>query len=1696
MTDIERAIQAVEACFAVAVGNPRRLDAALADLDAALAANTASAPGAPDAVLARVAALLARRVGPLARTLLAWVAGHAGAVTDVTSLLSGLLAVRDPALIADAVDALLAACERGAAAPGLDVVAALADRVEEADDDSPLRGAALLERIEPLLGRLPAADLPAADRRGASAAERLFLGSSAPRLRQLAARILDRSGDPVPPDRAAAAVGNAAADLLAPYFAYARATHLDLVAITPVPGDCPPCLASLAETERVLGQPLLATVVGQLGWSRITWGLAAERLVGVVVEGSFPLALAPVEARLLEASAADVRRAWDRFLITAHGGTVEAGRPDGSDDAIQRFRRYNLAHAAALDLILEIAPVTPEKTRRIFGLMDRITADYAALFAEHTEEAARLAGRWAGMKARVVATLDGVSDLEPLAPEPTRLVQMFEDPRSLDEVTTVHGLKRYLHQRGLRLAFKLFRSARTTNRSVDLVVTDEKRILETVAAIRYLDFEPELDFESGTGHLDLPYPVALAADAFGRQLVHGLARLPAVEILRYGNEVQVYVKYRNHPAFLRLDLSPPLKGGMVDLEYFGVSQYELDHHPDVTVPAISTLMGRLDFDVERIGTRLHARYDKERSFDLGDLTDKAAALFRLTPYLMDVDWILGSLEHTPAARANVAEAWAAFFVRWGVLPMEAFVTADRRKILTALAPDPAGEREVPWNGRGDYRDRFTGLPRAALLDRLREELEARGLGQLADWPAEAGEGPALLPLERAVFGPLRRAIRRGEAVVVGDDIRAAPEARFAREHEAEWLAAVIVAGGDALERAARLADVVASIERQFRFHTTGSVQGYPVQRAVLPLRGERVSLFVLRDERGRAALALAAADEVLYRSRQDAGAHWRRGGELDSGELVRRLRRDSYLTEGVDCGGDAAAEPAAQRAARLRIPNRTSEEAPLPDDRIVSGISAAPGRAAGFARFSAEGREPEAFAGAVMIAPVMRPEDAPWLRRAAAIVSTGGGILSHVGLIALELKKPALIISGHWRDEPGGVRALVCRRPVFREDEVRVGDLQVVRRRDLREQEEVIREGDLVAVDADTGTLAVLGQDPDALALQQDLGQMRDAAARLAAAGEPGEMLVNRGRLLRAVHQLEKLLGRVDRPVLARHAVRELLEVPEAAQGVEGQTMRGRLLAALFANRAVGEAARHGAHRRHGELARRHVARAWETIRVIPGLASFFEVLYLRMEVAGLERMVRATGTLLEDCGLTIRVDEVPPDIEPKVRERLEQMAAELRREIAAARGTGADRSGLRGRLVLAEYLDATLGGRRFAEVGVTHADDAAVTSALVERRVLGPGDGGIELRALVGGKAATLGEMVRNLGAERVPEWFTLTDHAFREMLACPAPAHALEAVGIEPSVVTTAAGMTLGAAVEAVLAREAWDAGQRSAAVRELWQAVELPAALEAELLAAYRALAGADLATGDTDSDAGSGSDAGKAEPFVAIRSSAFEEDAESAAWAGQFDTFLYVRGAGAVIAHLKLAWAGLWSERALDRRRMLGESGTPAGGGVIVQRMVNARVSGVLHTVAAAAGSLGEMVINVGLGLGEGVVSGTVDVDQVVVEKEGGAARPPLHFRYRIGDKREQVVRDPRTGEGTRRVETRYHERLRPALEYVELAELVGTAEKLERIHGLPIDVEFAIEDSSLYILQARPITVFFTAWRDTLDHLPLASVPAA
>jgi phosphohistidine swiveling domain-containing protein len=1501
----------------------------------------------------------------------------------------------------------------------------------------------------------------------------LYLNAGEDRVRRLAARLLDLEGQAVPSGLAERMLGAPAHRFLWPYLRFTRASHLDLLCLLPEPGRPPPAIPSLQRAEAICGEKLLREVIAELGWARVNLGIEVQPQVGLSLDGSLPLMVSPAEAPLLE-SCGQARRTSSQYLFVAHGGRPAQGGTVSRSDPVSRFRASNLAHAEALADILDVAPLSREKVRRILERMDGIVEDFTALFAGYAEECAILPGLYWDLRNNVVSELEKEGTAPQLSPELTRLVQSFEDPRTLGEVRTLHGLKRYLHQRGLRLGFRLVEAGGATNRTVDLVLASNGRLLRTVRGIGYVDFEPEAAFR-------IPYAVAVIVDGFVRQLFHGQESLPSVQVFCYGNEVHYYLAFRNHPAFLRIDYAPPLLGGMIDLEYYGVSVYEQSVHPNPSLDALARFFRRLEFDVRLEGTRVHARYDKERALDLGDLCEKAEMLSCLVPYLMDLDWTIGSLSLDGEARRLVAEAWSQSFAEWGVLPLRQLLTSDRQGILVRVESGPAGEREVRWSGVPPLQDRFRVPPPAGFLPRLQASAAELGVeaGPFGEDGADRLVGQVLL--ERQLLRPLREAAARGQLATTHDGLHARPPELYEPRHEAEAFAEILGSGDVA--SAAHLARLVAPLERTLRFRTTGRINGYDVQRARLFLRGESLGLYVVRDAGGIVRLALFAHGGALCRRRARADGTWEANWSDDTAALASLLRRNSYLPPGTE---PLAAEQREEEAEGIRQlfsrPSPLPGPRPLPGELVLQGFRASPGRAVGKALFGSTGRTPEDFDDAVLVAPSVRPEDNTFLYHARGIVSTGGGILSHAGLIAIQFRKPALVVSGQWQQGPAGTLTLLYRTAEFREEEREVHGCRVSLYRDWREREHRLREGDLLVLDGDEGTLRVLGHGDDALALHDELRQLGEAGRRLAHAVDEADILALRGHRLRAAHQIRKVLARLADPVLARHAAHELL-LGEALSGdaaAAARPERTALLSLLLANHRIGRAARDYLVELTQELRQRHEARAEETRRRIPTSVSPYEVLAQRLEMLRLRQTLEGASASLRDCGVALSVPDVSgaPGIEHLALQRLEDLRAERARTLCEAAAPPALDPRVRHLLREIERLDLVLappGGDclRLARTRLAEKDEA-VRRKLGHRRVVTSDEGGFEIHALIGWKAANLAEVERLGGGGLVPPWFAVTDRAFEDVLDSP-----LDRLGPGKEAVPAGAS-TLHEAIDATLARGDVDNARKSARIRDLWERLTLPEDLSDEVVTAYRRLA-----------ETPGGTDESAAGPFVAIRSSAREEDAEMAARAGEFETFLFVNGEARLLEHLKLAWSGLWTERAIHNRKVLGLGPERAGGGVLVQRIVWSRVSGVLQTVNVAEGELREVVVNAGLGLGEGIVSGTVSADHIVVAKEGDLERGPLRFRYVTADKGAQVVFNRRAGFGTVRTECIYHQRLRPALEYVELCELVGLAARLEAGYGYPLDIEFGIEGARLFILQARPVATFQSVLRETLERFPLA-----
>jgi phosphoenolpyruvate synthase/pyruvate phosphate dikinase len=240
-------------------------------------------------------------------------------------------------------------------------------------------------------------------------------------------------------------------------------------------------------------------------------------------------------------------------------------------------------------------------------------------------------------------------------------------------------------------------------------------------------------------------------------------------------------------------------------------------------------------------------------------------------------------------------------------------------------------------------------------------------------------------------------------------------------------------------------------------------------------------------------------------------------------------------------------------------------------------------------------------------------------------------------------------------------------------------------------------------------------------------------------------------------------------------------------------------------------------------------------------------------------------------------------------------------------------------------------------------------------------------------------------------------------------------------------------------------------------------LPPALADALAAAYQALAARD----------------GVAEPRVAVRSSAADEDGSAASFAGQHATYLNVASMGAIASAVRRCWESARAERAAAYRRQHGLASERVRLAILVQRMVAADVSAVLFSANPLTGSADEVVINASWGLGESLVGGTVTPDTYVARKADRA----LVVRQ-IAEKQRMTVAIPG---GTQEVDVPRLLRAQTALDDAQLAELVQLACALEAQLGWPVDVECAYHAGKLYLLQCRPIT---TPQPATMMTIPL------
>jgi pyruvate,water dikinase len=203
------------------------------------------------------------------------------------------------------------------------------------------------------------------------------------------------------------------------------------------------------------------------------------------------------------------------------------------------------------------------------------------------------------------------------------------------------------------------------------------------------------------------------------------------------------------------------------------------------------------------------------------------------------------------------------------------------------------------------------------------------------------------------------------------------------------------------------------------------------------------------------------------------------------------------------------------------------------------------------------------------------------------------------------------------------------------------------------------------------------------------------------------------------------------------------------------------------------------------------------------------------------------------------------------------------------------------------------------------------------------------------------------------------------------------------------------------------------------------------------------------------------------LVAVRSSATAEDLPTASFAGQQETFLNVFDPEDLLVKVKRCWASLFTPRAMSYRASQGFEHENIKLAVIVQKMVRSEVSGIMFTVDPNS-ELPHIIIEAGYGLGEALVSGKVTPDTYVVEK----------FHKRIINKRVarqtwKLIRGD-TGE-TIRLDIEEDQQDVQKLPDEKILSLAEIGNQVELHYDRPMDIEWAIEDGEIYLVQARPVT---------------------
>jgi len=319
-----------------------------------------------------------------------------------------------------------------------------------------------------------------------------------------------------------------------------------------------------------------------------------------------------------------------------------------------------------------------------------------------------------------------------------------------------------------------------------------------------------------------------------------------------------------------------------------------------------------------------------------------------------------------------------------------------------------------------------------------------------------------------------------------------------------------------------------------------------------------------------------------------------------------------------------------------------------------------------------------------------------------------------------------------------------------------------------------------------------------------------------------------------------------------------------------------------------------------------------------------------------------------------------------------------------------------------------------------------------------------IEDVPLVGGKNASLGEMIQNLGEKgvNVPSGFAITAYAYKYMI---------EKAGIDVKIRETLSDLDT---------HDVHNLAERGQKIRNLIKNIPIPPELEKDIRKCYA----------EMENRYGKNVD-------VAVRSSATAEDLPDASFAGQQETYLNVRGEEELLEKVRDCFASLFTNRAISYRVDKGFDHFSVFISVGVQKMVRSDLasSGVVFSIDTESGFKDAVYITGAYGLGENVVQGIVNPDQFYVFKPTLKKGFKPIVEKKVGSKEKRMIYGKR---GTEQQEVSEDDKKKFVINDDEILTLAKWACIIEEHYQKPMDIEWAKDGKTgeLFIVQARPETV--------------------